>query len=128
MTPENLADAVRAAERARAAAVVARDLVALQACLHDDLVYVHATGHRHGKDELLRYVHQGPEFLAVDFQAGPMAEYGAAVLMHGQLHLRLRRPGEAGVVDLQSWASAMWLRDARGHWQLRLFQSTRCAA
>lgn len=135
-------DAVLAAERRRAAAFVARDLAALRAGLHDALVYVHATGTRHGKADLLDFVARGPDFLAVDFDAEPTALSGDAVLLHGKLRLHLRRAGETDSVHATSWASALWVRDAAGcatgddaavsggasaadRWRLRLFQSTK---
>lgn len=118
---------VLSAERMRAAAVTARDLAALAACLHDELVYVHATGARHGKSELLRFVETGPAFTEVDFGVQQVVDLSDAVLLHGELRLRLRRAGEAGEVAAHSWASALWQRSDHGPWQLRLFQSTRPA-
>lgn len=119
--------AVLAAERVRAAAVVARDRAALAALLHDDLVYVHATGTRHGKADWLRFVDTGPAFIEVDFRVQQLADLEGSALLHGELHLRLRRDGETEVVVAQSWASALWLRAADGAWRLRLFHSTRPA-
>ena len=115
------------AERTRAAALTARDPAALAACLHDELVYVHATGARHGKAELLKFVETGPAFTEVDFRVQQLLDLGDAVLLHGGLRLRLRRADEAQVVSASSWVSALWQRSAQGTWELRLFQSTRPA-
>jgi hypothetical protein len=118
---------VLSAERRRAAAVTSRDLAELAACLHEDLVFVHATGARHGKGDLLRSVERGPIFIAVYFGVQQLVDLGEAVLLHGELRLQLRRADEAEVVSAQSWASAAWQRGAGEAWQLRLFQSTRSA-
>ena len=116
--------AVLAAEQARAAALVARDAAALATWLHPELIYVHATGVRHDRERLLRFVAEGPRFLAVAFHA-PTAELrGDVALMTGELRLRLQRQGETATTDARSWASAVWLLGPSG-WQLRMFQSTR---
>lgn len=118
---------VLAAEQRRAAAVTSRDVLALAEGLHDELVYVHATGVRHGKAELLEFIAKGPAFIEVDFNVQQMLDLGDAALLHGELRLQLRRTGELELVTARSWASALWQREPRGGWQLRLFQSTRPA-
>jgi ketosteroid isomerase-like protein len=123
-----MTDAVLAAERARAAALVARDLVALEALLHDELVYVHATGVRHDRGALLRFVQQGPSFLAVELGAPRVRRHGELALVTGELHLRLQREPDVAPVDARSLASAVWLLEPSGAWRLLQFQSTRVAA
>lgn len=117
-------DALLHAERRRAAAVVARDVDALAPLLHDGLVYVHATGVRHDKAGVLRFVASGPEFLEVAFDVHDREALAGAAVLIGALHLRLRRAGESTAVTAQSWASALWLHDASLGWRLRAFQST----
>lgn len=114
-----------AAERQRAAALVARDTAALAPLLHPALRYVHAPGACHDRDALLRFVAEGPRFLAVDFT--PQQQWtlsGDAVLFCGRLHLRLQR-GDGAAVAARSWVTALWRRAAGGRWQLAVFQSTR---
>ena len=116
---------VLAAERRRAAALLARDTAALADLLHPSLRYVHAPGACHDRAALLRFVADGPRFHGVDFtvdQHWPLAD--DAVLLCGRLHLRLQR-GDAPVQDARSWASALWCRAADGTWRLAVFQSTR---
>ncbi len=116
--------AVLAAEQQRAAALVARDPAALAGWLHPDLVDVHATGTRHDRAQLLRFVAEGPRFLAVAWHAPAVELHGGVALLYGALRLRLQRQGETATTDACAWASAVWLLGPAG-WQLRLFQLTR---
>ena len=123
-------DAVLAAERARAAAVVARDIGALAALLHDELSYVHATGVRHDRGQYLQFVQTGPRFLWVDLLQTQVRLHGDCAIVTGELHLRLRREPDAEPIEAHSLASQLWLRDGdpeSPRWRLTLFQSTRCA-
>lgn len=116
-----------AAERRRAAALVARDTSALADLLHPDLRYVHAPGACHDREALLRFVADGPRFLAVNFvpqQQWRLAD--DAVLFCGHLLLRLQRAG-APVQEASSWVTALWRRDGGESWQLAVFQSTKSA-
>ena len=114
------------AERARAAAVVARDPDALARLLHPELRYVHATGIRHDRDGYLRSLPTGPRFLEVLLTPDQIVDLADGAALTGRLFMRLQREGEP-VIEARSWVSALWLRAAAG-WQLRLFQSTREAA
>jgi ketosteroid isomerase-like protein len=116
-------DAVLAAERARAAALMARDREGLAALLHEGLVWIHATGVRHDHAQLLDFVANGPRFLAVALHEARVEVDGRHALLDGELHLRLQR-GDAAPVEARSWASALWRLGPAG-WRLRLFQSTR---
>jgi hypothetical protein len=114
------------AERARAAALVARDAAALAALLHPDLRYVHATGIRHDRDGYLQTLQTGPRFLEVVLTPEQTLDLAEGAALSGRLFMRLQREGEA-VIEARSWVTALWLRGADG-WRLRLFQSTREAA
>jgi len=114
------------AERARAAALVARDAAALAALLHPDLRYVHATGIRHDHDGYLQTLQTGPRFLEVVLTPEQTLDLAEGAALSGRLFMRLQREGEP-VVEARSWVSALWLRSDAG-WRLRLFQSTREAA
>lgn len=120
--------AVRAAELARAAAMVARDVKALSALLHPGLRYVHAPGRRDDRDGLLQFVAEGPAFLAVELQIDDVACDAHTVLLSGLLHLSLRRSPDTEPVQARSWASALWCFDEAHGWRLRHFQSTRTEA
>jgi ketosteroid isomerase-like protein len=125
-SPETIAE-VLAAERARAAALVARDADTLAALLHDGLVYIHATGVRHDRAQLLQFVMNGPRFLQAELRAAQVRLHGDCALVTGELTLRLQREPAAEPVQAQSLASEVWLRDAASpaRWRLALFQSTR---
>ena len=120
---------VLAAERARAAAVVARDADALATLLHDSLTYIHATGVRHDRAQLLQFVLTGPRFLAVELVAPQVQLHVDCAIVTGELHLRLQREPTADPIEARSLASEVWLRDAAPphRWRLALFQSTRPA-
>lgn len=120
---------VLAAERARAAAVVARDAETLAALLHNGLSYVHATGVRHDRAQLLQFVLTGPRFLVVALLAPQVRLHGDCAIVTGDLQLRLQREPTAEIIETRSLASEVWLRDAdQPHrWRLALFQSTRPA-
>ena len=113
------------AERARAAALVGRDAVALSALLHPELRYVHATGIRHDRDSYLQTLQTGPRFLEVVLTPEQTLDLAEGAALSGRLFMRLQREGE--VIEARSWVTALWLRGADG-WRLRLFQSTREAA
>lgn len=116
--------AVLAAERLRGAAFVARDAQALAATLHENLVYIHATGVRHDRDGLLTFVATGPRFLRVEMQPSCFELRGDVAIVTGSLALTLQRAADGPAIDACSWASALWLRGPQG-WRLRLFQSTK---
>ncbi len=122
--------ALQRCEQRRSAAVVARDLLTLSEVLHDRLVYVHATGSRNNKSQLMDFIASGPRFLSVALEAPEITLLGDAALVVGELCLTIQRDGEAQPVLARSWASALWQRDAAmaGGWRLRHFQSTRMAA
>jgi hypothetical protein len=113
------------AERARAAALVARDAAALATLLHPDLRYVHATGIRHDRDGYLQTLQTGPRFLEVVLTPEQILDLPEGAALSGRLFMRLQREGE--VIEARSWVTALWLRSAGG-WRLRLFQSTKEAA
>ncbi len=116
---------VLAAEAARAAALVRRDLQALEAILDDGLTYVHATGVRHDRRELAEYVRTGPQFHEVRLEPASLQVIGDVALVAGDLHLQFQRPaGE--LVKAVSMVTAAWVRRATG-WKLAAFQSTRPA-
>lgn len=130
MNSDDCIAAVLASERARAEAVVARDAEALAMLLHDGLSYIHATGVRHDRAQLLQFVLTGPRFLAVELLAPKVQLHGDCAIVTGDLQLRLQREPTAGPVEARSLASEVWLRDtALPHrWRLALFQSTRVGA
>lgn len=117
-------DDLLAAEYARTQALVAGDSAALSACLHENLVYVHATGVRHDLAQYLRFAAEGPRFLAVDLRAPVVELHASMALVTGELLMSLQRVGEATPINVRSWVSAVWLCGSSG-WQLRSFQSTR---
>ncbi|MDO8375982.1 MAG: nuclear transport factor 2 family protein, partial [Aquabacterium sp.] len=129
MSDEGIAE-VLAAERERAAAVVARDGETLATLLHDGLTYIHATGVRHDRAQLLQFVLTGPRFLAVELVAPQVQLHGACAIVTGDLHLRLQREPTAEPIAARSLASEVWLRNAAlpHRWRLALFQSTRVGA
>lgn len=121
---------VLAAEHARAAALVARDTQALATLLHDELQYIHATGVLHDRAGLLRFVQDGPRFLAAELRTPRVRLQGPCALVTGELQLRLQREPGSAPVEARSLVSQVWLRagDPPHRWRLALFQSTRFPA
>ena len=113
------------AERRRSAALVARDVAEMDACLDRNLVYVHATGVEHDREGLLDYVRTGPVFHEVRLEPRSIRIYGEVALLFGELNLKLQRAG-AESVEARSLATEVWIRRADG-WRLASFQSTRPA-
>ncbi len=121
---------LRRCEQQRCAAILSRSLASLSEVLHEDLVYVHATGTWHDKQQLLDFIDHGPRFLSVALQAPEPVVIGETAIVAGELRLTLLRAGETQPVQARSWAIALWQRSTEGRfgWQLRHFQSTRMAA
>jgi ketosteroid isomerase-like protein len=116
---------VLAAERRRAAALVARDATAMEACLDEQVVYVHATGMQQDRAQLLDYVRSGPTFHEVRLDPRSIRIHENVALLFGELYLLLQRTdGER--VEARSLATEVWIRRADG-WRLASFQSTRPA-
>ncbi|MBP6900011.1 MAG: nuclear transport factor 2 family protein [Burkholderiaceae bacterium] len=113
-----------AAERRRAAALVARDVDALAALLDDELRYVHAPGACHDKAALLGFVADGPRFESVEFTPQQMWSWPGGVAVAGRLQMRLQR-GDEPPVQARSWVTALWREGADGAWRLLMFQSTK---
>lgn len=87
---------VLAAEQQRAAAWIAGDTARLAAYLDDELVYIHATGVRHNREQLLEYLSTGPRFEGMGFQPRSFRLDGDFALLSGALHLRVAaRPDRA---------------------------------
>jgi ketosteroid isomerase-like protein len=114
-------------ERARAAAMVARNVEALKTLLHDDVVYVHATGVRHDRAQLLRFVADGPRFLRIELQDPSVRIFGDMALVRGELQLTLLRSGAATPTEACSWVGEIWRRAGGEEWRLLHFQSTSIA-
>jgi ketosteroid isomerase-like protein len=116
-------DAVLAAEAARADAVIRRDRPALEALLHESLVYIHATGVRHDRAEWLSYVQEGPRFHAVTLESPTVRVADRVALVDGLLRLHLQRGREEPVHAVSRVTQTWLLRD--GAWRLASQQSTR---
>jgi ketosteroid isomerase-like protein len=116
---------VLAAEARRAAALVAGDIEALASILDEELVYIHATGLRHDRAQLLHHLRTGPRFLQVALQPDGVRVHSEVALVSGLLDLRLERAG-GEIVTARSLVSQAWLL-REGAWRLASFQSTRPA-
>jgi len=116
----NAQDEVLAAENRRAAAWIAGDTAALSACLDDELVYVHATGVQHDREQLLHYLSTGPRFQEMGMQPRSIRIDGEVALVSGELHMRVERA--SGVqLESRSLVTAEWVRRRDG-WRLACFR------
>lgn len=114
---------LRDAELRRFAAMVARDVPALDKALASDLSYVHSSGAVQGKNELLRDVESG----AITYRRLEASEQ--RIRLHGNVGII------TGIVTMSTAAAAgereqrlrytdIYVRRA-GRWQLLAWQSTR---
>lgn len=120
-------DTLLQAEQLRADCLIRRDLEALRDMLCDDLFYIHATGIRHNKSQLLSFLENGPQFLTVGVTDPVSCLSGEYGVVTGGLQMSILRRGEAMPSLVSSWMSQIWIRSAESTcgWRLKVFQSTR---
>jgi hypothetical protein len=116
-------DAVEHAERARFAAMVARDTVELDRMLATELYYCHSTGNVENKTQFLETIRtQRVRYHAIDVREINVRILAADVAMvSGLLHFKGSVAGRDVELDLR-YLDNYVLRD--GRWQLLAWQST----
>lgn len=127
MTPDPTA-AVRAAEHARCAAMLANDAGALDALLDPRLVFSHATGQVDDKPAYLAKMAAGRiEYRSIDWSEDVVVPLGAdAALLTGRMTSRVSVEGIEKRLDNR--VMAVWSLGDRGsegaRWRMLAFQST----
>jgi len=113
-------------ERARCRALAAGDLDRVAALCSPRLVYVHAPGEIHGRDEFLRFLRDAVRFSTVERRGLQLDAAGEAAWTTGLLRYHGHRlPAEQPFVAV-SFVTQVWRHGAQG-WQLEVCQSTRVA-
>jgi hypothetical protein len=106
---------------------IARDTDALEPLLHDDLVYIHSTGHTDTKESFLSGCRAGiVEYHTVDYAIVKQVIHGDTVIVSARMKASLTAVGERRDVDNEM--TSVWLRTENPsgqHWQLALCQATR---
>lgn len=108
---------VKAAERARADALVRADIAAVAALLGDDLTYVHATGRVEGKAELLAGLETGTRYLVVEQADLVVREFEDAAVLTGRARIVLQRSVLSSPVELETSFTQVWTTRS-GRWAL----------
>ena len=96
----------------------------LMRLLSPNLVYVHATGLVHNRDQLLEFLGTRIRYHDVQRRALRIVETGDLAWMTGFMRFTGQRLQSGEAVDACSFVSQVWERDA-GVWTLRVFQSTK---
>ena len=117
------------AERKRASAFMTGNVQSLSQLLDERVAYVHSTGIRHSKAELLEFLAEGPTFLSVAVESPEVQCHRDEAVLTGRLRMKLLRRGETAEVEVSSWIVELWQRADENEppWCLRYFQSTRAA-
>lgn len=116
----------RAARAAWVAALISRDVGALEDLVDEDLSYVHSTGRADDRTSWLDHVRAGPDFLALEFRDASARLTGETAVLSGDLRLALRRAPTEEPVTLDVHSIQVWRRVA-GRWRLSAAQTTRRA-
>lgn len=105
------------AEANRAAAILTGDIDRLGAMLDDDLTYVHASGRREGKPELLEGLRSGTRYTNLKHIGLAAKAIGTAVVVTGQADIALIRAGTSEVVSMDTNFTQVWTIRS-GSWTL----------
>lgn len=103
----------------------AGDFDQVASMLADELVYVHSSGIRHGREAYLAFVRSRIRLLEASLSEVTVVEFGPCACLTGRLKQIIVRSGEQEPVAVDSWISEVWV--LRSCWQLLSFQSTRVA-
>lgn len=114
---------VRAAERARIAALLARDYDALEVLLDDRVAYIHSTAHRDTKASLLQALRTDAyRYLEMETDLEQVEVIGDAVWTFGRMRAVIE-VGDGPAGERRSAITQLWAR-AAGQWRLLSFQVT----
>jgi ketosteroid isomerase-like protein len=108
-------------ETKRIAAMVSKDIAALDALLADDLTYTHSGGTTDTKSSFIALIKERGRYLGVDYSNTQVVPFpgGTAVAVRGRAQIRLVGVASYSVLFLDVWA----LRD--GAWKMVAWQATR---
>jgi len=116
-------DALEAAEKGWANAVVKGDIAALGKILADDLIYAHSTGVVESKSEYLGKLKGGAQkYDVIEHQSMTVKAYGDAAVVHSRV--RMAGKNVSGPFDHRLMMLHVWVKRG-GAWQLAAHQTTR---
>lgn len=118
-----LREAVLAVERQRQAALIAKDLDALDAMFDDALVHVHAPGEVHSKALLLEHVATRGVYLEITRGELRVRVVGDIAVVTGPITNRMKAPG-GGERTLSGEVTQVLRRTDDGGWKFLSFQMT----
>jgi ketosteroid isomerase-like protein len=112
-------------EDERYAAMLTKDVAALERLLHPDLVYMHSSGASDSKDSYVKAIGDRTfDYKQIDRSEQVVKVAGPVALVFSRLKMRLTAHGAPRNVD--SRALAVWVQDggdAAGAWRLIALQS-----
>jgi len=107
-------------EKQRIAAMVKKDIAALDALLGDDMSYTHSGGTTDTKASFLKLIKERGRYLGVDYSnTQVITSGGSAVIVRGIAQIRLENTPAYPVIFVDVWM----LRD--GAWKMVAWQATR---
>lgn len=116
-------DAVRNAEKAWAAAVIANDAKALEDLLAPGMIYTHSSGLVETREEYAGKIAQHSyNYKGIDEDSVTVKVYGDAAMLHSKA--RLRGTSANGPFDVNVIMLHMWVKQG-GKWKLAAHQATK---
>ena len=114
---------IDAAEKAWAAAVMAKDFAALEKMYSDDLIYAHATGIVETKRQYLDKLKSGAQkYDKITFESLKVVPHGNAAISHAIMRMQGSTKGEP--FDNHIMMMHTWVKQG-GAWKLVAHQTTR---
>lgn len=114
---------ILAVEARRQAALIAKELDALDAIFDDSLVHIHAPGEVHTKPLLLEHVASRGVYLEITRGELNVRVIGDAAIVTGPITNRMKAPG-GGERTLSGEVTQVLRRTERGEWKFVSFQMT----
>jgi ketosteroid isomerase-like protein len=117
---------VLAAENARTAALLHKDLAALDKLFADDLTYVHASGRVDTKASFMEALRTDQlHYISWEAKEMHVRVLGDSAVLNGEYHVRvINRQAQPDPLDMNVFILAVYAR-RDGHWQQITWQSTK---
>ncbi len=115
---------VRKAEKAWAAAVVARDYAALDRIFCDQLIYAHSTGAVEDKNEYVARLRKGAQrYDELSHEKMTVKIHGDAAVVHA--HVRMKGLSNGRPFDDRLMMLHLWVNHGGSAWRLAAHQTTK---
>lgn len=111
-------------ELRRCAAMMTKDFVELDLLTSPRLVYVHAPGVIHGREQLTQFLRNEVQFSAVQRRDLQVRALGEMAWMTGFLRYEGWRLPARQAFEAFSYVTQIWVRGGQ-HWQMEVCQSTK---